>query len=58
MKIANYSYVLECQHTAVANVAENDTMGVYHQGDKIVCPKCKYQKKVIISEDKSISEVH
>jgi uncharacterized Zn-binding protein involved in type VI secretion len=57
MKVANYSYVLECTHTAVANVAENDTMGVYHQGDKIVCPKCHYQKRTIIKEDKQVSEI-
>ena len=33
MKVAHYSYVLECKHTAVANIPENDTLTAYKKGD-------------------------
>ena len=57
MKVAHYQYVLECKHTAVANMPENDTLTAYKKGDSIVCPQCRYQKRKIISEEKSIGEL-
>ena len=57
MKIAHFDYTLECNHTAMTNVAENDTLTAYKQGDKIVCPQCKYQKRRIVDTQKTVSEV-
>ena len=57
MKIAHFEYILECKHNAVANVPENDTLTAYHKGDSIVCPQCRYQKRKIVDESKSIGEL-
>lgn len=57
MKIAHISYTLECKHTAVTNIPENASLKAYHKGDSIVCPQCRYQKRKIIEESKSIGEL-
>ena len=44
--IIQYTYTLECGHTVIANVADNDT-SAYKMGDKVACPKDHYALKRI-----------
>lgn len=57
MKVAHYSYTLECKHTAVTNIPENASLKAYHKGDSITCPSCRYQKRKIVEESKDVSDV-
>lgn len=45
--IKSYTYTLECGHTVIANVPDNDSGSAYKMGDMVVCPKDHYAKKRI-----------
>lgn len=51
----HYTYTLECGHTVIANVPENDTLRAYKQGDMVSCPKDHFAMKKIINQESSVS---
>jgi hypothetical protein len=51
----HYTYTLECGHTVIANVPENDTKSAYKVGQLVVCPQDHYAKKKIIDQSSSVS---
>lgn len=48
--VVHFDYILECGHTAIANVIDTDVDEAYHVGSSILCPDCSYQSRLIIGE--------
>ena len=48
--VVHFDYVLECGHTAIANVVDMDVEEAYHIGSSILCPDCRYQSRKVVGE--------
>ena len=55
LDITHFDYVLECDHTAIADVITSDDAlrDAYHTGSVILCPDCGYKRRKVIKETQS-----